>query len=394
MVNKKKWRYIGTWVINKVGKNFIVYWITYKNMKYAKYCLLGRWIWIQFIKESMNKVDIKLYSILNNICVRKILNWFCVQEKGKFAKHHMQNTKIGISILLRCKEVYEASFMTKMTCDRQTRWKDYGYITCILRLPTIHHKIYHNAKWTEYLIFQIQSHICFSFVLRNKCFSNPKTCICVNRKRPSCFWNELSWVYWCFTSHTTIFQSYMWRHRCAGGLKKKWDLRSGMACKTLQYSIIWICVCDISICVCNIWICVCNISICVCNISICVCNISICVCNISICVCNISICVCNISICVCNIWICVWNFSICVCNISICVCNISICVCNFSIYVCNFFNMCVQHFDMCVQHFDMCVQLFRYVCATLSICVCNISICVCNISICVCNFFDMYGTPN
>ena len=34
-------------------------------------------------------------------------------------------------------------------------------------------------------------------------------------------------VYWCFTSHTTIFQSYMWRHRCAGGLKKKLYLRSG-----------------------------------------------------------------------------------------------------------------------------------------------------------------------
>ena len=27
-------------------------------------------------------------------------------------------------------------------------------------------------------------------------------------------------VYWCFTSHATLFQSYMWRHRCAGGLKK------------------------------------------------------------------------------------------------------------------------------------------------------------------------------
>ena len=35
------------------------------------------------------------------------------------------------------------------------------------------------------------------------------------------------WVYWRFTSHATIFQSYMWRHRCAGGLKKKLDLRSG-----------------------------------------------------------------------------------------------------------------------------------------------------------------------
>ena len=34
------------------------------------------------------------------------------------------------------------------------------------------------------------------------------------------------WVYWCFTSHATIFQSYMWRHRCAGGLQKLY-LRSG-----------------------------------------------------------------------------------------------------------------------------------------------------------------------
>ena len=32
------------------------------------------------------------------------------------------------------------------------------------------------------------------------------------------------WDYWCFTSHATIFQSYMWRHRCAGGLKKKLHL--------------------------------------------------------------------------------------------------------------------------------------------------------------------------
>ena len=37
----------------------------------------------------------------------------------------------------------------------------------------------------------------------------------------------MSWVYWCFMSHATIFQSYMWQHRCAGGLKKKLYLRSG-----------------------------------------------------------------------------------------------------------------------------------------------------------------------
>ena len=35
------------------------------------------------------------------------------------------------------------------------------------------------------------------------------------------------WVYWCYTSHATIFQSYMWRHRCAGGLKKKLYLQLG-----------------------------------------------------------------------------------------------------------------------------------------------------------------------
>ena len=37
------------------------------------------------------------------------------------------------------------------------------------------------------------------------------------------------WVYWCFKSHATILQSYMymWRHRCAGWLKKKLYLWSG-----------------------------------------------------------------------------------------------------------------------------------------------------------------------
>ena len=37
----------------------------------------------------------------------------------------------------------------------------------------------------------------------------------------------MRWVDWCFTSHATIFQSYMWRHRCADRLKKKLYLRSG-----------------------------------------------------------------------------------------------------------------------------------------------------------------------
>ena len=38
--------------------------------------------------------------------------------------------------------------------------------------------------------------------------------------------SEWVWVYWCFTSHATIFQLYIWRHRCAGGLNKLY-LRSG-----------------------------------------------------------------------------------------------------------------------------------------------------------------------
>ena len=37
-------------------------------------------------------------------------------------------------------------------------------------------------------------------------------------------WNYMCilyvFVYWRFTSHATIFPLYMWRHRCAGGLKK------------------------------------------------------------------------------------------------------------------------------------------------------------------------------
>ena len=34
-------------------------------------------------------------------------------------------------------------------------------------------------------------------------------------------------LFWCCTSHAAIFQLYMWRHRCEGGLKKKLYLRSG-----------------------------------------------------------------------------------------------------------------------------------------------------------------------
>ena len=51
-----------------------------------------------------------------------------------------------------------------------------------------------------------------------------------NHERQNTVWMDCKvwvWVYWCFTSHATIFQSYMRRHRCAGGLKKKLYLRSG-----------------------------------------------------------------------------------------------------------------------------------------------------------------------
>ena len=47
------------------------------------------------------------------------------------------------------------------------------------------------------------------------------------KKRAGLVSTRRVWVYWCFTSHATIFQSYMWRHRCAGWLKKKLYLRLG-----------------------------------------------------------------------------------------------------------------------------------------------------------------------
>ena len=60
-------------------------------------------------------------------------------------------------------------------------------------------------------------------------------------KNPTkCLWRwELSWVYWCFPSHATIFQSYMWRHRCAGGLKKMYP-RSGSQRHT-HFARFWTC---------------------------------------------------------------------------------------------------------------------------------------------------------
>ena len=38
---------------------------------------------------------------------------------------------------------------------------------------------------------------------------------------------DLGWSLLVFSSHATIFQTYMWRHRSAGGLKKTLYLRSG-----------------------------------------------------------------------------------------------------------------------------------------------------------------------
>ena len=43
----------------------------------------------------------------------------------------------------------------------------------------------------------------------------------------SCMFSLVWLVYCCFTLNSTIFQSYMRRHRCVGGLKKKLYLRSG-----------------------------------------------------------------------------------------------------------------------------------------------------------------------
>ena len=66
-------------------------------------------------------------------------------------------------------------------------------------------------------IFEPLNEIC-----RNLTESN---CIIIERGHQSeCRW---VWVYWCLTSHATIFQSYMWCHGFAGGLKKNLYLRSG-----------------------------------------------------------------------------------------------------------------------------------------------------------------------
>ena len=51
----------------------------------------------------------------------------------------------------------------------------------------------------------------------------------VHLSKSAMWWVELVC---CLTSHSTIFQLhvYMWRHRCAGELKKKLDLQSGSQC--------------------------------------------------------------------------------------------------------------------------------------------------------------------
>ena len=233
---------------------------------------------------------------------------------------------------------------------------------CHTRIALFRRRHMHSSECCHYFVYHLMlfQSICDTCQMRYMTFSNSfkKRINCVMLKKaekPSpCLRKVLSTtVLSGFTGHLKL---------CVGCIK--FITTCSMACKTLQYSIIWICVCDISICVCNIWICVCNISICVCNISICVCNISICVCNISICVCNIfqyfDMCVQLFQ------YVCVQRFRY---------------VCATFRYVCATFDQYVcATLSICVQHFDMCVQLFRYVCATFSICVCN--------------FFDMYGTPN
>ena len=82
-------------------------------------------------------------------------------------------------------------------------------------LPGLHKKLDEEGQYSD-LSYTNQGYIdvlnCWSLqwilnqILRIEHMSCTSVCIC---------------VYWCFTSHATIFQSYMWRHRCAGGLKKK-----------------------------------------------------------------------------------------------------------------------------------------------------------------------------
>ena len=62
-----------------------------------------------------------------------------------------------------------------------------------------------EVNWLFYVIINVSQ----SYMWRHKCAGG------------------LNLVYWCLTSHTTIFLSYKWRHRCAGRLTKKLYLRSG-----------------------------------------------------------------------------------------------------------------------------------------------------------------------
>ena len=79
----------------------------------------------------------------------------------------------------------------------------------------------------------------FQWFMNVQCGTLISTLVCFHFKErgggqtfSTSFWMRFSqaplclvWFgYWCFTSHATIFQSYMWRHRCAGGLKKKLKL--------------------------------------------------------------------------------------------------------------------------------------------------------------------------
>ena len=83
-----------------------------------------------------------------------------------------------------------------------------------------------NLSWTCLvsgpLNFEHPSVLLFCLQTVLKIVDNIRLCEGINSSvicgRNQTWWFSL--VYWCFTSHATIFKSYMWLHRCAGGLKK------------------------------------------------------------------------------------------------------------------------------------------------------------------------------
>ena len=139
------------------------------------------------------------------MCIRKcFLSFLCLCDVSKYL---YSNAKWSQSWKIRC--VYEwFSFVytwISVICLSVVTWPLIRYLYLVFQMYQIFMTVFKCSDEADVLP---------SFKNMKKIMTGFKV-------------NELSWVYWCFASHATIFQSYMWRHRCAGGLKKLLYLRSG-----------------------------------------------------------------------------------------------------------------------------------------------------------------------